>query len=218
MTSFVGVVVLAMVVVVGGAASYAQQISTPCNTGMLNRLFTPCVNFITSSSGNGTSPTTECCSALNSLTSVGVDCLCLLVTASVPFKIPINRTIAISLPRACNIPGVPLQCKASGSPLPAPGPVSVGASPSPSPSSAAPIGFTPTASPQAAASSSSSPSSSVFPSQNSPSLAPNSDNKTPLLTPPLDSGIPSSAMSSYNFSSSLLLFIITFGFSVLQCY
>ncbi|OIV91497.1 hypothetical protein TanjilG_26466 [Lupinus angustifolius] len=209
-----------MVVVVGGAASYAQQISTPCNTGMVNRLFTPCVNFITSSSGNGTSPTTECCSALKSLTTDGVDCLCLLLTATVPFKIP---TIAISLPNACNMPGVPLQCKASGSPLPAPGPGSLGASPSPL--SAAPIGFTPTASPQAATSSSSS-SSTVFPSQNYPSLAPNSDNTTPLLTPPLDSGIPSSArsditpssaMPSYYFPYSLLLFI-AFGFSVLQYY
>ncbi|KAE9618242.1 putative bifunctional inhibitor/plant lipid transfer protein/seed storage helical [Lupinus albus] len=101
MTSSVGVV-LAMVVVMSGGGSYAQQISNPCKGGMVNRIFTPCVNFITSSSGNGRSPTRECCSALKSLTSDGVDCLCLLVTATVPFKIPINRTIAISLPRACN--------------------------------------------------------------------------------------------------------------------
>jgi hypothetical protein len=37
--------------------------------------------------------------------------LCLVVTGSVPFGVPINRTLAISLPRACNVPGVPVQCE-----------------------------------------------------------------------------------------------------------
>lgn len=100
---------LAMTVVMV-APAYAQ-ISTPCNASTLGTLFTPCVSFLTSSSANGTSPTTECCSALKSITSGGMDCLCLIVTASIPFRIPINRTLAVSLPRACNMPGVPVQCK-----------------------------------------------------------------------------------------------------------
>jgi hypothetical protein len=90
--------------------SYAQ-ISTPCNPSTITTVFTPCMSFLTNSSANGTSPTTQCCTALKSLTSSGMDCLCLIVTASVPFKIPINRTLAVSLPRACNMPGVPVQCK-----------------------------------------------------------------------------------------------------------
>ncbi|KAK7280105.1 hypothetical protein RJT34_25167 [Clitoria ternatea] len=221
MASFVPLCRLALVLTLGmvmAGPGYAQ-ISTPCNASMLSS-FTPCMNFLTNSSSNGTSPTRDCCTALKSLTSGGMDCLCLIVTGSVPFRIPVNRTLAISLPRACNMPGVPVQCKASGSPLPAPGPVSLGPSPSPA---SAPSGFTPTPSPQA---------SSILPSPTSPSLAPESDT-TPLLSPPspsVDSGnpsvstgsgrsnqlTPSSAITSYNVPSSLLL--IALGVGLLKYY
>ncbi|KAL0348874.1 UNVERIFIED_CONTAM: hypothetical protein Sangu_1115200 [Sesamum angustifolium] len=64
-----------------------------------------------------------------------------------PFRIPINQSLAISLPRACNMSGVPLQCKAAGGPVPAPasGPVANGpsvspnAAPSPSVNAAEPV-------------------------------------------------------------------------------
>ncbi|XP_056857702.1 non-specific lipid transfer protein GPI-anchored 21-like [Raphanus sativus] len=98
------------------------QINTPCSPTMLSSV-TGCMNFLT---GGGSSPTTDCCEALKSLTGTGLDCLCLIVTASVPINLPINRTLAISLPRACGMPGVPVKCKASAAPLPAPGPVSLG--------------------------------------------------------------------------------------------
>jgi hypothetical protein len=86
------------------------QISTSCSASMISS-FTPCLNFLTNSTANGTSPSAGCCNALKSLTSGSKDCMCLIVTGNVPFQIPINRTLAISLPRACNMPGVPLQCK-----------------------------------------------------------------------------------------------------------
>ncbi|KAJ0245016.1 Non-specific lipid transfer protein GPI-anchored 21 [Hirschfeldia incana] len=98
------------------------QISTPCSPAMLSSV-TGCMSFLT---GGGSSPTSDCCEALKSLTGTGLDCLCLIVTASVPINLPINRTLAISLPRACGMPGVPVKCKASAAPLPAPGPVSLG--------------------------------------------------------------------------------------------
>ncbi|PKI34464.1 hypothetical protein CRG98_045145 [Punica granatum] len=85
--------------------------------------FTPCFNFITGSSGNSNSPTEDCCDSFRSLMRTSVECTCLVITANVPIPLPINRTLAISLPRACNNGGVPMQCKASGSPLPPPGPV-----------------------------------------------------------------------------------------------
>ncbi|MBA0771495.1 hypothetical protein Gotri_007002 [Gossypium trilobum] len=114
------------------------QISTACTASMISS-FTPCLNFITGSSGNGSSsPTQGCCGSLKSLMSTSMDCACLIITASVPFQLPINRTLALGLPRACNMGGVPVQCKvfneisdsltphflhfaASGTPLPAPG-------------------------------------------------------------------------------------------------
>lgn len=85
------------------------QTNVPCSASMLSS-FSPCLNFVTNSSANGTSPTADCCNSIRSLASGSRDCLCLIVTGGVPFQIPINRTLAISLPRACNLPGVPLQC------------------------------------------------------------------------------------------------------------
>ncbi|XP_020868615.1 non-specific lipid-transfer protein-like protein At5g64080 [Arabidopsis lyrata subsp. lyrata] len=107
--------------------SILAQINTPCSPTMLSSV-TGCMSFLT---GGGSSPTSDCCGALKSLTGTGMDCLCLIVTASVPINIPINRTLAISLPRACGMPGVPVQCKASAAPLPAPGPASFGPTTSP---------------------------------------------------------------------------------------
>ncbi|XP_027362552.1 non-specific lipid-transfer protein-like protein At2g13820 [Abrus precatorius] len=213
MERFVCLVVVFAMATAMAAPAYAQ-VTTPCNASMINNLFSPCVNFLTNSSGNGTSPSAQCCNSMKSLTSGGMDCLCLIVTGNVPFRIPINRTLAISLPRACNMPGLPVQCKSS--PLPAPGPASLGPSLSPvsNPSS-------PSLSPEA---------SSVLPSPVTPSLAPESDTTPPLLTPSspsVDSDTPSatkgsgrsdltpsSATSSYRLLPSFVL--ITLGFAVLK--
>uniref|UniRef100_A0A3Q7I3V0 Bifunctional inhibitor/plant lipid transfer protein/seed storage helical domain-containing protein n=1 Tax=Solanum lycopersicum TaxID=4081 RepID=A0A3Q7I3V0_SOLLC len=51
--------------------------------------------------------------------SDSIDCICLIVTGNVPVSIPFIRTLALSLPQACNS-GVPVQCSASGVPLPSP--------------------------------------------------------------------------------------------------
>ncbi|KAL7172413.1 hypothetical protein ACSBR2_031996 [Camellia fascicularis] len=116
--------------------SVKGQLSTPCTTSMVSN-FTPCLNFITGSSSSGVSPTAGCCDAVKSLMSGSMDCACLIVTGNVPFSLPINRTLAISLPQACKSSGgLPLQCK---------GPVQFGPTSSPlSPDASAP--FSPTAS------------------------------------------------------------------------
>ncbi|WCJ23818.1 Bifunctional inhibitor/lipid-transfer protein/seed storage 2S albumin superfamily protein [Euphorbia peplus] len=179
-----------------------SQISTPCTPSLLSS-FTPCINFITNSTANATStPTSGCCGSLQNLTSNGRDCLCLVVTGAVPFQLPINRTLAISLPRACNMPGVPLQCKASVAPVPAPGPALLVPTSSP--------GVSPSASPQA----------SVVPEPTASTLPPESST-TPDLTPPSTTnngaptsggGIrpvltpPSSDAPSYRLSPTLMFF------------
>ncbi|KAJ9154287.1 hypothetical protein P3X46_027640 [Hevea brasiliensis] len=190
------------------------QINTPCTPSFLSS-FAPCMNFLTNSSANGTSPSQDCCSSLKNLTSNGMDCLCLIFTGSVPFQIPINRSLAISLPRACNMQRVPVQCKASVSPIPAPGPASLGPS------------LSPRVSPPAA-----SPKASVVP-EPTPSTLPPESSTTPVLTPPsptVDTGAPTSttgsrpvlnppssaAESSHSLSPSFLLFAI--GFVVLKYY
>ncbi|KAK3040559.1 hypothetical protein RJ639_029005 [Escallonia herrerae] len=199
---------LAIILVVSIMPVYGQ-ISTPCTSTMITS-FTPCMNFVTNSSTNGSSPTAACCDSLKSITSNGTDCLCLIATGSVPFQIPINRTLAISLPRACNMPGVPLQCKASGVPIPAPGPVALGPSLSPKTSP------------------SSSPAGSTVPGSTPPALAPEAD-ATPALTPPSTTGSQaptansgsrpvvnptSAATPSHSLSPSLLLAVL--GAAVLK--
>ncbi|WOH01707.1 hypothetical protein DCAR_0521092 [Daucus carota subsp. sativus] len=157
------------------------QISTPCTISMISS-FTPCINFITGSTGNGaSSPSTACCDSLKSLTSSSVDCTCLLVTGNVPFQLPINQTLAITLPRACNSASVPIQCKASGVPLPAPGPVLFG--PTPPPTTAA-SPFSPTASKASAPAPANAPAKTITGME--PASAPadtTSENLTPTATP-----------------------------------
>lgn len=101
---------IALIVLIVPTA-YAQTTTPTACTGSMLTSFTPCMNLLTNSTAGGTSPTTDCCNSLKFLMNSGLDCLCLLVTASVPFQLPINRTLAASLPRACNMAGVPIQCK-----------------------------------------------------------------------------------------------------------
>lgn len=100
--------ILAMIVVL--IIPVYGQINSPCSASMISS-FSPCMNFVTNSSANGTSPTADCCNSLKSLTSGGMDCLCLILTGNIPFQMPVNRTTVISLPRACNMASVPVQCK-----------------------------------------------------------------------------------------------------------
>ncbi|XP_031505828.1 non-specific lipid transfer protein GPI-anchored 16-like [Nymphaea colorata] len=109
--------VLSMVIYPAAISPASGQITTICTTGMISS-FTPCLNYVTGSSANGSSPTADCCQSLASLVGNSAGCLCLLLTANVPFRVPINRTLAISLPRACRIPAVPLQCKYTSIALP----------------------------------------------------------------------------------------------------
>ncbi|XP_015087166.2 SH3 domain-containing protein C23A1.17-like [Solanum pennellii] len=107
------------------------QINTACTSSIIST-FTPCLNYLTGSSGNGSSPTEDCCNSLKSSMSDSIDCICLIVTGNVPVSIPFIRTLALSLPKACNS-GVPVQCSASGVPLPSPGPALFAPPPAPVP-------------------------------------------------------------------------------------
>ncbi|KAK6786885.1 hypothetical protein RDI58_015410 [Solanum bulbocastanum] len=111
--------ILTLVLMIFSTQSVSGQISTACSAAML-RSFSPCINFISNGGSNNSSPTSDCCQSLKYVMTNGTDCLCLIVTGNVPFRVPINRTLAISLPKACKMDGVPVQCRASPSPVPAP--------------------------------------------------------------------------------------------------
>ncbi|XP_057771657.1 non-specific lipid transfer protein GPI-anchored 20-like isoform X2 [Salvia miltiorrhiza] len=98
----------------------SSQSSTICSAAM-TRSFSSCVSYLTTGSG-ASSPTEACCSSLKNLMSNGQDCLCLIVTGGAPFQVPLNRPLAMSLPRACKMPGVAVECRDEddGAPLSSP--------------------------------------------------------------------------------------------------
>nr|GLL43689.1 non-specific lipid-transfer protein-like protein At2g13820 isoform X2 [Ipomoea trifida] len=137
------------------------QINSPCTASMLTS-FTPCLNYITNSSPTGGSPSADCCNIMKSVMGNGVGCLCFIAAGGIPFRVPINRNLTLSLPRACQTPGVSVQCKASGTPTAASSPAAA-VSPAPGPSRG--------------------PGGDDVQKPLSPGLAPESD-AIPTLTPP----------------------------------
>ncbi|KAK6120070.1 hypothetical protein DH2020_046200 [Rehmannia glutinosa] len=182
------------------------QISTPCSSSTIST-FTPCLNFVTGSTGTGSSPTESCCDSLKSLMSDNMDCVCLIVTGNVPVSIPfINASLAITLPRMCRN-SVPLQCKSTGVPLPPPGPVLFGPTPAPAPARSRPQ---PRA-PSAAAAPPPAESLDVTPAASPPkfSLGPSAN---PGIRPVVN---PNSASTPLTISLSSLILIMHIGIMAL---
>ncbi|KAJ4957761.1 hypothetical protein NE237_024872 [Protea cynaroides] len=184
------------------------QTSKGCTTSMLTS-FTPCISYLTRSSANASSPAADCCRSLGSLLNTSKDCTCLILSGNGPFRLPINRTLAVSLPRACNMSSVPLQCKAAGAPLPSPGSgVPTLTSPAQAPQPKIPMGLSPASPPVVTAES---PTTSGIHPEIPTGLTPASPPVS--AESPGTSGIrpvlnPSSANPSQSFSLSLLFFVI----------
>ncbi|XP_066398642.1 non-specific lipid transfer protein GPI-anchored 20-like [Miscanthus floridulus] len=110
----------------GPPMASGQPAAASCTASLLTS-FTPCFSFLTSNSSNGSPPTRECCRSLAALVNASTGCACLVLTGAVPLPalgVPINRTLAVSLPKACDSMSVPLQCRdTSSAQSPAPGPV-----------------------------------------------------------------------------------------------
>ncbi|KVI12393.1 Bifunctional inhibitor/plant lipid transfer protein/seed storage helical domain-containing protein, partial [Cynara cardunculus var. scolymus] len=70
----------------------------------------PCLSSV---SGNSSTPSSACCSQLSNIVQVQPQCLCSLVNGggTANLGISINQTLALSLPRACNVQTPPVsQC------------------------------------------------------------------------------------------------------------
>ncbi|MFS7902013.1 putative bifunctional inhibitor/plant lipid transfer protein/seed storage helical [Helianthus anomalus] len=109
--------VLAMVLIVsicGGAM--AQSGCTNALMGMSS-----CLNFIT---GNTSTPSSSCCSQLGNVVQSQPQCLCQVLNgAGINLGISINRTLALTLPGACNVQTPPVsQCDAANGPPATPTP------------------------------------------------------------------------------------------------
>uniref|UniRef100_A0A0D9W023 Bifunctional inhibitor/plant lipid transfer protein/seed storage helical domain-containing protein n=1 Tax=Leersia perrieri TaxID=77586 RepID=A0A0D9W023_9ORYZ len=118
MASLAAAMAVLAVVVVSPARG---QVATSCTASLITT-FTPCLNFVTGSTNGGGSPTQQCCGSLAEMVKTGTDCACLILTGNVPFGLPINRTLAISLTRLCNSMSVPLQCRDTAAQIPPPAP------------------------------------------------------------------------------------------------
>ncbi|CAN4116518.1 unnamed protein product [Withania somnifera] len=193
---------LSCLVVLASLPINAQIVTSPCTATMLTS-FTPCLNFL--ANGNGTAtPSAGCCNALRTMMGNGSACLCVIATGGIPFQIPISPNATMSLPQACNMARVPLQCKASTPPAAAPGPAGTEA---------------PSASPTSAPSPSPSPKGTTDFKPMSPALAPQAD-VVPTVTPPSPSAtnsgrrqnpITPSAAPSVSYGFSPLALIAAFG-------
>ncbi|KAL5198726.1 hypothetical protein ABZP36_002238 [Zizania latifolia] len=153
------VAMVAVLVLASAPAPATGQAVTASCTASLITSFTPCFSFITgSASGNGTAagaaPTADCCRSLAAVINTSTSCACLILTGNVPLGIPINRTLAVTLPQACNAMSVPLQCRDTSAQIPIPGvPVAISpampALPPTPPESKAPQTESPTSTPPA---------------------------------------------------------------------
>ncbi|CAN6181418.1 unnamed protein product [Urochloa humidicola] len=119
-----------------------QVIAGPlsCTTSLISS-FAPCLNFMIN---NTASPTADCCRSLGELMKASSGCACLILTGSVPLGVPVNRSMAVTLPKACNNASVPLKCQdaTTSAHTPAPGPVADAPGPiadAPAPSFLAPL-------------------------------------------------------------------------------
>ncbi|KAM0924696.1 hypothetical protein ACQ4PT_004648 [Festuca glaucescens] len=99
-----------------------QAVATSCTASLIST-FTPCLNFVTGSTNGGGSPTQQCCRAVAGVVRTAEDCACLILTGNVPFSLPINRTLSISLTRICKSLSVPLKCRDTAVQIPAAGPI-----------------------------------------------------------------------------------------------
>lgn len=102
---------IALISILGQVRS---QPSTICSAAM-TRSFSSCGNYLTTGS-TASSPTEACCKSLKNLMANGQDCLCLIVTGGSPLQLPISLPLALSLPRACHVSALALDCRGTQNP------------------------------------------------------------------------------------------------------
>ncbi|GLT74336.1 hypothetical protein SLA2020_461410 [Shorea laevis] len=110
--------VLVTVVFVAAFWGGAVAQSSSCTSALTT--LAPCLNYIT---GNSTTPSSSCCTGLASVVKSEPLCLCqILNNGGSSLGITINQTLALELPKACNVqtPSIS-QCNApTGSPSASP--------------------------------------------------------------------------------------------------
>lgn len=99
--------ITALVIVVVALFWNKGEAQSNCMTTLVG--LAPCMNYVT---GNSSTPSSSCCTALSSVVQSNPQCLCSLVNSGGSgLGISINQTLALALPAACNVQTPPLsQC------------------------------------------------------------------------------------------------------------
>ncbi|KAF5455012.1 hypothetical protein F2P56_024631 [Juglans regia] len=121
---------LVLVLVVNVAMLWSGAMAQSSCSNVLTNL-APCLNYIT---GNSSTPSSSCCSQLSIVVQSSPQCLCSVLNGGASsLGININRTLALSLPSACNVKTPPIsRCQGATN-----GPTTSGTPPLSSPGSGA---------------------------------------------------------------------------------
>ncbi|XP_060197756.1 non-specific lipid transfer protein GPI-anchored 5-like [Lycium barbarum] len=106
--------VMALVMVLIVAISWNGALAqSSCMTTLVS--LSPCLNYVT---GNSSTPSSSCCTSLSSVVQSSPQCLCTLVNGGGSnLGITINQTLALGLPKACNLQTPPVsRCNAANGP------------------------------------------------------------------------------------------------------
>ncbi|XXG65263.1 hypothetical protein AAC387_Pa05g3012 [Persea americana] len=108
----IGLVLALVTMLWTGAAAQSS-----CTTALIS--LSPCLNYI---QGNSSTPSSSCCSQLESVVQSSPQCLCnVLNGGSSSFGVTVNQTQALALPVACKVQTPPAsQCKGAGGPTTSP--------------------------------------------------------------------------------------------------
>lgn len=109
------------------APAAAPSLGGTCSNTLMN--LSPCLNFIM---GTDKQPAKNCCTALKSVVTNDVVCLCELFTSNNPLGQPIDQKRALAMSSSCKVTTPPLsECNAIGIPVAAPVTAPGSASPPP---------------------------------------------------------------------------------------
>ncbi|CAN4093700.1 unnamed protein product [Withania somnifera] len=105
--------IMALVIVVVGLFWNEAEAQSNCMTTLVG--LAPCMNYVT---GNSSTPSSSCCTALSSVVQSNPQCLCSLLNGGGSgLGISINQTLALALPAACNVQTPPVsQCNVANGP------------------------------------------------------------------------------------------------------
>ncbi|XP_057813999.2 non-specific lipid transfer protein GPI-anchored 5 [Cryptomeria japonica] len=123
--SRVTVVILSVVALMAAMGEQGVMAQSSCTTALVS--LSPCLNYI---SGNQTTPSQGCCTALATVVKNNPSCLCQLLSGNNQLGIAINQTRALALPAECKVTTPPVsQCQGSGAPTTSPSPTVSGVPP-----------------------------------------------------------------------------------------